>query len=152
MLIEMLINTVALGGNLLMNVGPTARGYFDYRAENALKVYADWMKYNSRSIYNCTMAQEHFTAPNGCKFTQSTDGKKIYIHLFTYPYKFLELQGFAGLVDYAQFVHDDSEILFNENDIEHFGDGRTQSDNMLVLKLPEVKPPVTIPVIELILN
>lgn len=57
MLIRMLINTVALGGNLLMNVGPTSRGYFDYRAEEALKVYADWMKYNSRSIYGCTMAE-----------------------------------------------------------------------------------------------
>ena len=51
MLIRMLVNTVSLGGNLLMNVGPTARGYLDARAEAALKVYADWMKYNSRSIY-----------------------------------------------------------------------------------------------------
>lgn len=32
MLIRMLVNTVSLGGNLLMNVGPTARGYFDARA------------------------------------------------------------------------------------------------------------------------
>ena len=48
MLIRMLINTVSNGGNLIMNVGPTARGYLDYRAEEALKVYADWMKYNSR--------------------------------------------------------------------------------------------------------
>ena len=43
MLIRMLVNTVALGGNLLMNVGPTSRGEFDYRAKDALKVYADWM-------------------------------------------------------------------------------------------------------------
>ena len=57
MLIRMLINTVSLGGNLLMNVGPTSRGYLDHRAEAALKVYADWMKYNSRSIYGCTMAE-----------------------------------------------------------------------------------------------
>ena len=33
-----------------MNVGPTSRGYLDYRAEEALKVFADWMKYNNRSI------------------------------------------------------------------------------------------------------
>ena len=42
MLIRMLVNTVSCGGNLLMNVGPTARGYLDYRAEEALQVYADW--------------------------------------------------------------------------------------------------------------
>ena len=37
MLIRMLVNTVSLGGNLLMNVGPTSRGYFDSRAEKALE-------------------------------------------------------------------------------------------------------------------
>ena len=57
MLIRMLINTVSNGGNLIMNVGPTARGYLDHRAEEALAVYADWMKYNSRSIYGCTKAE-----------------------------------------------------------------------------------------------
>ena len=56
MLVRMLVNTVALGGNLLMNVGPTSRGYFDYRAVDALKAYGEWMKYNGRSIYGCTMA------------------------------------------------------------------------------------------------
>ena len=73
MLIRMLVNTVSLGGNLLMNVGPTARGYLDARAEAALKVYADWMKYNSRSIYGCTMAEPEFKAPADCRFTQSVD-------------------------------------------------------------------------------
>ena len=96
MLVQMLINTVSVGGNLLMNVGPTARGCFDYRAEAALQAYADWMKYNSRSIYGCTMAEPELLAhcPNGCKFTQSQDGKRLYIHLFTYPFQSLELPGF----------------------------------------------------------
>ena len=94
MLIQMLINTVSIGGNLLMNVGPTSRGYFDSRAEAALQVYADWMKYNSRSIYGCTMAEPEYLAlcPNGCKLTQSEDGKRLYIHLFEYPYQYLELK------------------------------------------------------------
>ena len=35
MLIRMLVNTVALGGNLLMNVGPTSRGYLTGRAQGA---------------------------------------------------------------------------------------------------------------------
>ena len=37
MLIRMLVETVSLGGNLLMNVGPTARGYLDNRAQEALE-------------------------------------------------------------------------------------------------------------------
>ena len=154
MLVQMLINTVSIGGNLLMNVGPTARGYFDYRAEAALKAYADWMKYNSRSIYGCTMAEPELLAlcPNGCKFTQSEDGKRLYIHLFSYPFGYLELPGFAGKVDYTQFLHDNSELLFEEKTISHFSEGRTASDDLLVIKLPHVKPPVIVPVIEVFLK
>ena len=114
MLIRMLVNTVTLGGNLLMNVGPTSRGYFDYRAEEALKVYADWMKYNSRSIYGCTMAEPDLLpmCPADCRFTQSEDGKRLYVHLFAYPYKHVQNKGLAGRVDYAQFLHDGSEDVY----------------------------------------
>lgn len=152
MLIQMLIQTVSLGGNLLMNVGPTARGCFDYRAQAALQSFADWMKFNSRSIYGCTMAEPEFQAPNGCRLTQNEDGKRLYVHLFQYPYAFLELPGFAGKVEYAQFLHDASEVRFSENSVEHFSEGRTQSDDLLVLNLPAVKPPVIVPVIELFLK
>lgn len=152
MLVQMLINTVSVGGNLLMNVGPTSRGFIDYRAEAALKVYANWMKYNSRSIYGCTMADPEFTAPRGCRLTQSNDGKRLYVHLMEYPYKFLEMDNMAGKVEYAQFLHDGSEILFSENEVKHFSAGVSKKDNLLVLNLPEVKPPVIVPVIELFLK
>lgn len=152
MLIQMLVNTVSCGGNLLMNVGPTSRGYFDYRAENALKVYGDWMKYNSRSIYGCTMAEPEFKAPNGCRLTQSEDGSRLYIHLFDYPYKFLELDGFAGKVDYAQFLHDGSELLYTEGKVDHFSESTSENAGLLVINLPEVKPNVVVPVIELFLK
>ena len=152
MLIQMLVNTVSCGGNLLMNVGPTSRGYFDYRAENALKVYGDWMKYNSRSIYGCTMAEPEFKAPNGCRLTQSEDGSRLYIHLFDYPYKFLELDGFAGKVDYAQFLHDGSELLYTEGKVDHFSESTSENAGLLVITLPEVKPNVVVPVIELFLK
>ncbi len=143
MLIQMLINTVSLGGNLLMNVGPTARGYLDYRAEAALKTYADWMRVNSRSIYGCTMAEPDILplCPNGCRFTQTDDGSRLYVHLYSYPFKALKIPGLAGKVDYAQFLHDASEILFDEKE-----------DGSVVFKLPVVKPPMIVPVIELFLR
>ena len=153
MLIDMLINTVCIGGNLLMNVGPTARGYLDYRAENALKVYADWMKYNSRSIYGCTMAEPEFMAPRGCRLTQSDDGKRLYIHLMEYPFAYLEMHNLAGKIDYAQFLHDASEILYTERSSGHFcTEGQTVADDLVVFKIPPVKPPVTVPVIEVFLK
>ena len=152
MLIRMLVNTVSLGGNLLMNVGPTARGYLDYRAEAALDVYADWMKYNSRSIYGCTMADPEFKAPADTRFTQSEDGKRLYVHLFAYPFAHLQLPGLAGKVEYAQFLHDGSEVKFTEGFINRYSEGTTLASDVLVLELPTVKPPVAVPVIELFLK
>ncbi len=154
MLIRMLVNTVSLGGNLLMNVGPTARGYFDARAEAALKVYADWMRLHARSIYGCTMAEPAFLAalPPDCRMTQSEDGSRLYLHLFAYPFAFLPLRGLAGKVDYAQFLGDGSEVERSEGRMDHFGDGLLEDDDLLVLKLPAVRPDTLVPVIELFLK
>ena len=152
MLIRMLVNTVSLGGNLLMTVGPTSRGCFDRRAEAALKVFADWMRFNARSIYGCTMAEPEFTAPPDCRFTQSADGKRLYLHLFAYPFAHLMLPGMAGKVDYAQFLHDGSEVRFSEGRVEHFGDAIPEEEGLLVLYLPAIKPECLVPVIELFLK
>lgn len=154
MLIRMLINTVSLGGNLLMNVGPCARGYLDGRAQAALEVYEQWMKYNARSIYGCTMAEPDLLKclPSDCRFTQSQDGKRLYVHLFAYPFAHLHLPGLAGRVDYAQFLHDGSELIMHEGGADHFSEGASRADDLLVLELPPVKPPVIVPVIELFLK
>ena len=154
MLIKMLITTVSCGGNLLMNVGPTARGYFDRRADKALEVFGEWMKYNSRSIYGCTMAEPELltTAPFGTRYTQSEDGTRLYIHLFDYPYQFLEIKGLAGKIAYAQFLHDGSEVLFTEGKAGHFSEAQTTGADMVFMTLPFVKPDVTVPVIEVFLK
>ncbi len=140
MLIDTLVKTVAYGGNLLMNVGPTSRGVFDYRADNALKAYADWMKYNSRSIYGCTMAEPEFTAPDGTYLTQSEDGKRLYIHFVDYPFKTLPFKCDISKIDYAQFLHDGSEVFYS------------QKGDYVMFALPVVQPQAITPVIELFLK
>lgn len=153
MLIDMLINTVCIGGNLLMNVGPTSRGYFDYRAEKALSAYADWMKYNSRSIYGCTMAEPEFTEPRGCRLTQSEDGSRLYIHLMEYPFGDVKMDNLADKIEYAQFLHDGSEVLFTTKKA-YMNDGNTEATGKenTIIQLPTVKPPVEVPVIEIFLK
>ncbi len=161
MLIEMLIKTVACGGNLLMNVGPCARGYIDDRACNALDVYAKWMKYHSRSIYGCTMAEPEFTAPSGTWLTQSEDGKRLYIHLFSYPYGALVMDNLADQIEYAQFLHDASEIKFQTMSVQPVAAGSyagsqvgRNQDNEKQIKfiLPPVQPDHLVPVIEVFLK
>lgn len=152
-LIKLLIKCVSLGGNLLMNVGPTSRGYFDYRAKEALDVYAEWMKYNSRSIYGCTMAEPEFKAPQGVRYTQSEDGKRLYVHLFDYPQRYLVLPGLAGKVKYAQFLHDGSELKIPPHAIDRIkNDGLDTAADPIAIEVSPIRPNVVVPVIELFLD
>ena len=80
-LLELLIESVSKGGNLLLNVGPTARGIFDLRAQDRLKSMGEWMNLNNRSIYGCTEAPAEFTAPANTVLTYNPVTKRLYIHM-----------------------------------------------------------------------
>lgn len=150
-LLTLLVETVSKGGNLILNVGPTARGNFDYRANEKLEAIGEWMKYNSRSVYGCTEAPEGFTAPENSLMTYNPVTNRLYIHLLEYPMQWYTLKGFGGKVKYAQFLHDGSEIQFGEP--RHnvtYQETRAESD--VILLLPVVKPKTEIPVVELILQ
>ncbi len=143
-LLELLIESVSKGGNLLLNVGPTARGVFDYRAQDRLKSIGDWMKYNSRSIYGCTEAPADFTVPYNSLLTYNPVTKRLYVHLLAYPMGSLTLPNMADKVKYVQFLHDASEIKFRT--------GRDAEKNDLILTLPVLKPQSEIPVLEVYLK
>ncbi len=149
-LLVLLIESVSKGGNLLLNVGPTARGLFDERAQSRLKSMGEWMSLNNRSIYGCTQAPEEFKAPDNSLLTYNPKTNRLYIHLLDYPLQNLNLSGFAGKVKYAQFLHDASEIKITARTEYGSKEGSTPTD--LNLSLPVIKPNVEIPVIELILK
>ena len=143
-LIELLSESVSKGGNLLLNVGPTARGAFDDRAQDRLSAMGEWMKFNNRSIYGCTEAPAGFIAPDNTILTYNPVTKRLYVHLLAYPMGSLTLPGMAEKVKYIQFLHDASEIRYSP--------GRDASVNDLNLQLPVQKPPVEIPVLEIYLK
>jgi alpha-L-fucosidase len=143
-LLELLIESVSKGGNLLLNVGPTARGVFDFRAQDRLKSMGEWMKYNNRSIYGCTEAPVEFTPPANSLLTYNPTTKRLYVHLLSYPLGRMTLTNMADKVKYVQFLHDASEIKFSA--------GRDDAKNDLYLQLPVLKPPVEIPVLEIYLK
>ena len=147
-----MIETVSKGGNLILNVGPTARGDFDYRANEALENIGEWMHHNSRSIYGCTQAPDGFKAPENSLLTYNPKTKRLYIHLLDYPMQHLTLPGYKGKVKYAQFLHDGSEIKMTEKyGYMPIKEG-VAGENDLILNLPMKKPNYEIPVIEVLLN
>jgi alpha-L-fucosidase len=149
-LIQLLVNTVSLGGNVLMNVGPTGDGRFDPRATAALDVYARWMDLHARSIYGCT--QSAYAAPRDCRLTQN--GKRLYVHVFAWPFRYLYFPGMAGKVQYAQLMNDASEVKFIESRSldKHLGLKESLPEDSIILELPVQKPDVVVPVIELLLK
>ncbi|WP_183557349.1 alpha-L-fucosidase [Mucilaginibacter sp. SP1R1] len=143
-LLDLLITSTSNGGNLILNVGPTARGEFDYRANNALDSLSHWMHANSSAIYNCTYAPDTYKAPDSSKLTYNKAAGRLYVHLYNYPNTGkLILPGYKGKIKYAQFLNDHSELLYKES--------ATNPDD-LVVTLPFKKPNYEIPVIELTLQ
>ena len=53
MMIKKLVECVSKGGNLLLNVGPDAKGNIPQESLDILKGIGRWMKDNSKSIYGC---------------------------------------------------------------------------------------------------
>ena len=130
-----------------MNVGPTGRGEFDERALQRLAGIGEWMKRHSRSIYGCTQAPAGFTPPPNCCLTYNPATQRLYIHALAWPYRDLYLDGAAGQVEYAQLLHDASEITVTEPVEES-----DRAKQTLRFHLPMQKPNVTVPVIELFLK
>ncbi len=153
MLVQMLINHVSRGGNLLLNVGPTSRGVFDQRALDRLQGLGDWMKYNSRSIYGCTVAPAGIKEPENCRYTYNPETNRLYLHLMSWPFKEIRLPDMAGKVKYAQLLHDGSEIRQRDASQEiHAALNSIVPENDIILELPTLKPAVSVPVIELFLD
>jgi alpha-L-fucosidase len=145
-LVVMLIEVVSKGGNLLLNVGPTARGSFDDRAKNRLEGIGAWMESHSRSIYGCTQAPDEFKIP-----------RNLYVHVLEWPMEALYLDGFAGHIVYAQLLNDASEVQFIDQsragEIGFFTEERKgEKDSAIILRLPVQQPAVTVPVVELFLK
>ena len=151
-LVVMLIETVSKGGNLLLNVGPTARGTFDGRALSRLNGMGEWMKVNSRSIYGCIQAPDEFKAPKNCLLTYNPKLRRIYVHVLDWPMGELHLDGFAGKVKYAQLLNDASEIRMVEQRAGYLSGENEAAPAVLTLRLPVQKPGVEVPVIELYLK
>jgi len=149
-LLVLLIESVSKGGNLLLNVGPTARGTFDDRADAALAGMGEWMKYNDRSIYGCTQAPEDFHVPDNTLLTYNPVSNRLYIHLLDYPLQNFFLREYKDKVKYAQFLHDASEIRITKPRGHRYIDAL--GDNDINLNLPVNKPDVEIPVIEIYLK
>lgn len=152
-LLQTLIDCVSKGGNLLLNVGPTARGEIDERALDRLSGIGRWMKRHARSIYGCTAAPSDIPSPEHARLTYNPTTHRLYVHLFAWPYKFLHLDGLADRVEYAQLLNDGSELTLGIDSWHSFHLHMTENNlKTLTVRLPLTRPDVAVPVVELFLK
>ncbi|OUQ10226.1 alpha-L-fucosidase [Enterococcus cecorum] len=163
LVVKQLIDTVSKGGNFTINVGPTARGEWDDQSKKILQEVGAWLSKNGQSIYGATSCD--FDAPNNCCYTQK--GKKIYLHIFSWPYRTIVLPNLGNKVAFARLLSDGSEIRFVDK--KNIGGEREATDNLykevaevhikeaidpstLLLNIPIRPPKDLVPVIELTLK
>lgn len=77
--IHTLVDIVAKGGNLLLNIAPNAQGEWDEGAYTLLREIGSWMKVNDEAIYN-TRAMAPYKFENIC-ITTKKDGAVYLIYL-----------------------------------------------------------------------
>lgn len=146
MLLWMLIDGVSKGGNLLLNVGPTSRGEIDYRAMDRLDGMGKWMHHHNRAIYGCGQAPAGLVTPTGCRYTYNAKTNRLYLHMFEWAFNELFVDGLKDIIDYSQFLHDGSEVIWRARD--EYGPDKKR----IAFILPHVKPNAEVPVIEILLK
>lgn len=77
--IHLLVDIVAKGGNLLLNIAPTPEGAFQPGAYDLLKEYADWMAVNGEAIYNSRAIAPY--KENNIAMAQQPDGSMAFFYL-----------------------------------------------------------------------
>jgi len=129
-LIRMLVDIASKGGNLLLNVGPTAEGLIPEPSVERLKAIGKWMDINGESIYG-TSASPFFKLTWGkCTQKVEEEGTTLYLHVFQWPE-----DGVLRL----PAIQTEVEEVYLLADKEHPLDSHFEGDDLLI-DLPGTMP------------
>jgi len=104
--VHALVECVSKNGNLLLNVGPNARGEIPEPSVAILTEVGKWMQRHGESIYGCGASE--FARPEWGRFTQR--GNLLYAHWMYPRIGAVNLPGFADKVKMARLLMDGSEL------------------------------------------
>jgi alpha-L-fucosidase len=117
-LIQMLVDIASKGGNLLLNVGPTAEGVIPDSSVVRLKQIGNWLKINGESVYG-TSASPFFRLDWGRCTQKKENGKTtFYLHVFDWPNdQILKLPGLkARIQDVYLLANPDQKFAWKFED------------------------------------
>lgn len=106
LIIRKLVECVSKNGNLLLNVGPNAKGEIPRESLDILEEIGKWLQTNGNSIYNCGKA--NLPKPEWGYYTQR--GNVLYAHIFQETIGPIGIQGVNGKVKKIRLLADNSEL------------------------------------------
>jgi alpha-L-fucosidase len=106
-IIRALVNCVSKGGNLLLNVGPDAKGNIPAESKEILEKVGEWMKLNSESIYGSGPAS--YSKPEWGRFTMKDN--VLFAHITGSNIGQYYLKGMKGKIKNARMLYDDREVF-----------------------------------------
>ena len=119
-LIRNLVKSASLGGNYLLNVGPTAEGTILPEHARRLREMGTWLKLNGDSIYKTRAglipSQGHLTSTYHSGSPPAGAGETHFIHVLEDISDCLELQGVPETVTTARLVRDGSPLGFERRE------------------------------------
>jgi alpha-L-fucosidase len=104
--IHMLIECASKGGNLLLNVGPNAKGEIPKESAAILEKVGEWMYAHGESIYGC--GKSELAKPEWGRYTQK--GRLLYAHIFERGVFSFRLNNLEGKIKKARLLSDGSEL------------------------------------------
>ncbi|MFC5649179.1 alpha-L-fucosidase [Paenibacillus solisilvae] len=105
-IVRKLVECVSKNGNLLVNIGPDAKGAIPQKSLRVLAEVGQWMSKNRASIYGCVKAG--LDKPEWGRYTQR--GNKLYAHIFEESIGPINLRGLNGKIKRARLLADGSEL------------------------------------------
>ncbi len=148
LLAQMLTDSVSMGGNMLLNIGPDGRGAISPRDRAVLETLGEWTALHRDAIVGAGHAG--FAPPREGTYTRR--GDRLYLHMASWPLGYVHLPGLAGKVRFTRLLNDGSWLRTSESDPSSEGsqmEAAGQPAGTLTVHLPVQRPDVLMPVIEL---
>ena len=122
-----MIDKVARGGNLLLNVGPTADGRIPVIMQQRLKDIGDWLAVNGEAIHGTRKWKDAPKVTDKTRIFFTTKGKTLYVLSTEFPTSPVNIEGIESVTN-VSLLGSDVEINYS------------QSSKLIGIDVPAITP------------